>query len=221
MKLKLIIAISCYVSSLAGLFAQTNEKEVIYLSGIDNTHTKTWNFFCTDGRKSGYRTTIEVPSCWEQQGFGNYEYGRNNYTFGRKYHYVSEQGQYDYNFQIPDAWKNKEVYIVFEGSMTDTEVKINGKSAGDKHQGAFYRFKYNITDKLQFGSANKLEVSVSKLSADESVNRAERYGDYWNFGGIFRPVYLEAYPKEHIERIAIVAKADGNFMVDVFPKNIK
>ena len=26
--------------------------------------------------------------------------------------------------------------------MTDTQVKINGKSAGPVHQGAFYRFSY-------------------------------------------------------------------------------
>jgi len=212
----------CYIFLfISGMFAQSTAKQIIYLSGIDNTHTKTWDFFCTDGRKSGYWTKIEVPSCWEQQGFGNYEYGRNSHSYGSKYRYASEKGSYKYDFQIPENWGSKEVYIVFEGSMTDTEVKINGQSAGDKHQGAFYRFKYNITDKLLFGKPNTLEVTVSKLSSDESVNRAERYGDYWNFGGIYRPVYLEAYPAEYLERMAIVAKADGTFAVDVFPKNLK
>ena len=205
---------------ISGASAQSTEKQVVYLSGMDNTHTKTWDFFCSDGCKSGYWTKIEVPSCWEQQGFGNYEYGRNNFTYGSKYHYASETGSYKYDFQLPDNWKNKEIYIAFEGSMTDTEVKINGKSAGAKHQGSFYRFTYNITDNLVFGKSNKLEVTVNKLSSNESVNRAERYGDYWNFGGLFRPVYLEAYPREFIERTAIVAKADGTFRVDVFPKNI-
>jgi hypothetical protein len=36
----------------------------------------------------------------------------------------------------------------------------------------------------------------------------------------FRPVYLEAFPKEHIERVTIDAKADGSFHMNVFPKNI-
>jgi len=112
------------------------------------------------------------------------------------------------------------VNIVFEGSMTDTEVKINGKLAGDIHQGAFYRFKYNISDKLKFGKQNLLEVTVSKVSSNRSVNYAERYADYWIFGGIFRPVYLEAFPYEHIERVAIYAQADGSFAMDVFPKNL-
>lgn len=29
--------------------------------------------------------------------------------------------------------------------MTDTEIKVNGKQAGTPHQGAFYRFKREIT----------------------------------------------------------------------------
>lgn len=44
-----------------------------------------------------------------------------------------------------------QVSIVFEGVMTDTEVKINDIPAGDIHQGGFYRFSYDITDKLNFG----------------------------------------------------------------------
>jgi hypothetical protein len=104
--------------------------------------------------------------------------------------------------------------------MTDTDVKINGKSAGKIHQGAFYRFKYDITDKLKFGAGNLLEATVSKMSADASVNNAERLADYWVFGGIFRPVYLEAVPKEYIDYVAIDAKADGSFAMQAFTKGL-
>ena len=113
------------------------------------------------------------------------------------------------------------MYIVFEGSMTDTELKINGKSAGPIHQGAFYRFKYNISDKLKYGKANQLDATVSKMSSDKSVNNAERLADYWILGGIFRPVYLEAFPKEHIDWTAIDARADGTFNMNVHLKNVK
>jgi hypothetical protein len=53
------------------------------------------------------------------------------------------------------------------------------------------------------------------------VNNAERYADYWIFGGIFRPVYLEIKPKQHIERIALNPRADGSFFADVYLSNIK
>lgn len=183
--------------------------EVLYLSGLDKDHTVQWDFFCTNGRNSGKWSKIAVPSNWELQGFGSYLYGKTNMG-------ANEKGIYKYEFAINKNWQKKKVYIVFEGSMTDTEVKINGKSAGPVHQGAFYRFKYDISELLNFSGKNLLEVTVSKESSNESVNRAERLADYWVFAGIFRPVYLEALPMQFIDRLAIDARADGSFRMDVF-----
>jgi hypothetical protein len=179
-----------------------------------------WDFWCTGGRKSGTWTKINVPSHWEQEGFGGYNYGRDYVTYGRNFRFEEEKGFYKYHFTVPSNWKNKIVRIVFEGSMTDTEVKINGKLAGSIHQGSFYRFSYDITNKLNFSKPNLLEVTVSKMSSDASVNNAERLADYWIFGGIFRPVYLEALPQEHIEWTSINAKADGTFIMDAHVANV-
>lgn len=219
--MKLFRTITTVLTIATAFNVQAQIKETKYLSGTDNTNTVAWDFQCTGGRKSGTWTTIQVPSCWELQGFGNYNYGRDYKTYGRNFRFADEKGMYRYSFNVPATWKGREVSIVFEGSMTDTEVKINGKLAGATHQGAFYEFKYNITDKLEYGKPNKLEVTVSKMSADESVNNAERLADYWVFGGIFRPVYLEAVPKENIDHVAIDAKADGSFAMNVFTQHIK
>ena len=104
------------------------------------------------------------------------------------------------------------IKIVFEGVMTDAEVKINGQSAGEMHQGAFYAFKYDITKFMNYGEQNLLEVTVSKHSANESVNAAERRADFWIFGGIFRPVWLEVLPETHISKVSINAKSDGEII---------
>ncbi|WP_338391260.1 glycoside hydrolase family 2 TIM barrel-domain containing protein [Fulvitalea axinellae] len=193
-------------------WAQTSE--TVYLSGTDKDNTVRWDFFCTEGQNSGKWTTIPVPSCWESQGFGNYNYGQDKEK-------SSEKGLYKHKFTVPNSWKNKKINIVFEGSMTDTEVKINGRLAGAKHQGAFYRFEYDITRLLKFGKENLLEVKVEKMSSNKSVNKAERNADYWIFGGIFRPVYLTAHPKTHIQRVAIDAQANGDFTVDVFTERAR
>lgn len=190
-------------------------KQVQYLSGTGSDKTVAWDFYCTGGRNSGYWTSIQVPSCWELQGFGSYNYGRDYKTNGKNFRFFDEKGLYKHKFKVPAAWKDKEVFLVFEGSMTDTEVKINGRQAGAVHQGSFYRFKYNVSQLLQYGADNLLEATVSKMSADASVNNAERLADYWIFGGIYRPVYLEAVPKEHIEYTAIDAKANGSFAMQV------
>jgi len=185
-------------------FAQ--ETVIHYLSGKGSEDAVKWQFYCTDGRNSKKWTTIAVPSCWEQQGFGKYNYG-----FAKDSVKGKEQGLYKHEFEVPSSWKDKIVNIVFEGVMTDAEVKVNGVVAGPIHQGAFYSFKYDITKLLKLGKKNVLEVTVAKHSANASVNEAERKGDFWIFGGIFRPVFLEVLPKVHIEYLSINAKADGTF----------
>jgi len=206
---------------LPGMQLCAQQKQLQYLSGTDNKNTVTWDFFCTAGRNSGHWTTIPVPSCWELQGFGNYNYGRDYKTYGKDFRFFDEKGMYKHRFSLPAGWKGKQIFIVFEGSMTDTEVKINGQPAGEPHRGAFYEFKYDITGKLHFDAPNTLEVTVAKMSADPSVNNAERLADYWIFGGIFRPVYLEAVPPAHIDYTAIDAEADGSFAMKVFVEGLQ
>ena len=224
----------CYLvlCALCNLFpAGAQQTEVQYLSGTDAKHTVTWDFWCSEGMNSGKWSSIEVPSCWEQQGFGGYTYGRyyiykereseKQYDAYREHDFHDEYGIYRHNFRVPKAWKDKQVRIVFEGVMTDAEVKVNGDPAGPVHQGSFYRFSYDITDLLRFGAKNQLEVTVKKQSDDKSVNAAERRADWWLFGGIYRPVYLEAKPQTHIERFAVDARADGTLRTDVYMANLK
>ena len=191
----------------------SSRTQIRYLSGTGEDDSVLWDFYCTAGRRSGFWSKIAVPSCWEQQGFGAYNYGGD----GRSGAVPSEQGKYRTRFVVPASWKGRVIRLVFDGSMTDSEVWVNGKSAGPVHQGSFYRFKYDITQLVNPGKTNLLEVTVSKVSSNDSVNRAERAGsDYWVFGGIFRPVYLEGVPARFIDRTAIDARADGAFAVDVY-----
>lgn len=211
--MKLIqITLFLFLSNL--LLAQNNETQ--YLSGTGADKTVNWEFFCSAGMNSGKWTTIAVPSCWEQQGFGSYNYGHDKFETR-----LNETGTYRYKFNVPADWQNKQVNIVFDGVMTDAEVKINGKLAGPIHQGAFYQFKYDISKLLKLGKENQLEVLVNKHSGNWSINEAERQADFWIFGGIFRPVYLESKPKENISRVAVDARANGDFQANVYISGLK
>ncbi|MFK7833896.1 MAG: glycoside hydrolase family 2 TIM barrel-domain containing protein [Winogradskyella sp.] len=203
------------------LFSQvvvSQETAKIYLSGKDFKHPVQWDFMCTDGNNSKEWTTINVPSNWELEGFGEYTYGR-WYKELKQKEPSKEEGFYKYKFKVPNAYKDKNVTIVFGGAMTDTEVKVNGQLAGEIHQGGFYEFKYNISSLLNYDSENLLEVHVSKHSGNKSVNAAERKADWWLFGGIYRPVWLEVTPKTHIDHVAVDAKMDGSFYADVHLEN--
>ena len=209
MKRKSSVLCLLFVLCLIGMQDMMAQKtERVYLSGHGNDDMVEWDFFCTGGMNSGKWTTIGVPSCWELQGFGTQNYGHDLPK-------ADEKGLYKKTFNVPKAWKGKKIYVVFEGSMTDTKVEVNGKQAGAIHQGSFYSFKRDITALVKYGAENLLEVEVSKMSSNNSVNMAERKADYWVFGGIFRPVFLEVSPENHIEYTAFDPKHTGDFTVDV------
>ncbi|MGL4955858.1 MAG: glycoside hydrolase family 2 TIM barrel-domain containing protein [Bacteroidales bacterium] len=191
------------------------ETETLYLSGKGSDDKVEWEFFCTEGRNSGKWTTIKVPSCWEQEGFGRYTHGLNFTNEQAADSAPSEQGKYKYKFDVPAEWESKKIRLVFEGVMTDTEIRLNGQIAGDIHQGGLYRFSYDVTNIIRVGKDNLLEVTVSKKSTNENINLVERKIPNWTFGGIFRPVFLEATPQTCIERVAINAQADGTFIAEI------
>jgi len=194
--------------------ALAQESEIVYLSGTGLDDTKTWRFKCTDGQRAGKWGKIEVPSQWELQGYGEYTYGR--WYVDKSVKMPShEEGFYEYSFKVPSDWKGQTVRIWFDGVMTDTEVSINDRVAGEIHRGGFYRFSYDITDLLQYGKKNKLNVHVWKHSDNKSINAAERKADWWLYGGIYRPVWLEVAPATSIRHIAIDARADGAISADV------
>lgn len=201
------------ICSALNMQAQAPHPERIYLSGTGTDYTRTWEFYCSKGQNSGKWKSIEVPSCWELQGFGEYTYGRYYTVKGAKP--SDETGIYRYRFLTPDCGKNDRIKLFFDGVMTDAEVRVNGNPAGQIHQGAFYRFSYDITSLLKAEGENLLEVKVAKQSANKSVNAAERRADWWLYGGIYRPVWLEVVPDVSMEHFILDARADGSLRASV------
>lgn len=105
------------------------------------------------GRKSGFWTNIPVPSCWDTKGFGSYEYGNDN---------TSEFGEYRYRFTVPNSWTNKRVFLAREGSMTDTETKINGFAPGETigPSGSRHERAFNNTATAATGQAGGVAASI-------------------------------------------------------------
>jgi len=220
--IKLLTLLLIFNSGADVLLAATGYgTEIKYLSGTGKDDGVFWDFYCTAGMQSGIWKKIAVPSCWELQGFGVYNYGTvfrgrsSSEDVSLRTGFASEQGKYKTEFIAPSDWQGKVVRIVFEGVMVKTEVFINGQSAGPAHEGSFYEFKYDITPLLKFGATNLLEVTVSKVADNPSVMRAERQGDFWNFGGIYRPVFLEVLPASYIDWTGINAQANGDFKADL------
>ncbi len=203
-----------------GIMAQSADVDtrLQYLSGTGCDDTVQWDFKCSDGRKAGEWTNIAVPSCWELQGFGTYQYGMRFYGKATPEGIADEKGYYKTEFSLPQEWAGRQIQLVFEAAFTEIRVQINGRKAGNgTYQGGFTRHTIDVSDRVFFGKKkNRLEVEVLKESTNPQVNLAERRADYWNFGGIWRPVFVVSKPARNIQRVAINAKADGHFMADVF-----
>ena len=190
-----------------------------YLSGHGCDDMVEWDFKCSDGRRAGEWTKIGVPSCWELQGFGTYQYGMRFYGKATPEGIADEKGNYKTEFTLPADWQGRQIQLVFEAAFTEIRVQINGRKAGNgTYQGGFTRHTIDVSDRVFFGDKkkNRLEVEVLKESTQPQVNLAERRADYWNFGGIWRPVFVISKPAQNISRVAINAKHDGHFLADVF-----
>ena len=198
--------------------AGAQETQRLYLSGHGCDDMVQWDFRCSDGRGSGQWTKIGVPSCWELQGFGTYQYGMRFYGKATPEGIADEKGEYKHEFTLPQEWEGRQIQLVFEAVFTEARITINGRKAGNgTYQGGYTRHTIDISDRVFFGTKkNRLEVEVLKESTIPQVNLAERRADYWNFGGIWRPVFIIAKPTQNISRVAIDAKGDGHFMADVF-----
>ena len=81
------------------LWAQPSvETQRQYLSGKGCDDMVEWDFFCTGGNNSGKWSKIGVPSCWELQGFGTYQYGMKFYGKAFPAGVADEKGMYRYEF---------------------------------------------------------------------------------------------------------------------------
>ena len=219
MRRTFLFCLSFIIAYLSFSTAGAQETQRQYLSGHGCDDMVEWDFLCSDGRNAGQWTKIGVPSCWELQGFGNYQYGMRFYGKATPEGIADETGKYKHEFTLPEEWAGRQILLVFEAAFTEIHVQINGRKAGNgTYQGGFTRHTIDVSDRVFFGKKkkNRLEVEVLKESTNPQVNLAERRADYWNFGGIWRPVFIIAKPAQNICRVAIDAKHNGRFMADVF-----
>lgn len=189
-----------------------NAETITYLSGKGPNTAVDWDFKITDGRNSGFWTTIPVPSNWETEGFGYYLYGMDKMEKR-----TAPVGFYRHSFNYSTQESNR-YFIVFQGSMTDTKVTLNGQEVGF-HQGGFTEFKFEVSKYLKDGK-NLLELEVNSSSTNASLVAAERYADFWIFSGVFRPVFIEEVPQEFIEHVAIDAQMTGGFTMWAYTNGV-
>ena len=157
-------------------------------------------FYAKDENDSGW-DTIRVPLSWEMADYGKPVYTNVGYPFSN---YppnantgLSQYGVVDHNatgfyrrtITIPETWKDKRVFVHFDGVYSAAVVWVNGKYVGYS-QDSNTDAEFDITGFVTTGD-NQLSVRVYRW-CDGSYLEGQ---DMWHLSGIHRDVYLVATPK--------------------------
>ncbi len=98
-------------------------------------------------------------------------------------------GWYRKTFSVPSDYKDKKVFIEFDGAYMNSEVWLNGNSLGTRPYG-YSSFEYDLTPYLVYGSSNVIAV---RLNNNQPTSR------WYSGSGIYRNVWLTALNPTHVD----------------------
>ncbi|MCS3796388.1 glycoside hydrolase family 2 protein [Niastella sp. OAS944] len=138
-----------------------------------------WQFCKSD---SSY-APVTLPHTW------------NNHDMQSTKNYYAGIGVYKKEFTPDTAWKNKRVFIRFEGVGQVADVYVNDKFIG-QHRGAYGAFSLDISYALVYGKPNTIVVKANNETREDIIPINHKlFGVY---GGIYRPVKLVVTGKLNI-----------------------
>lgn len=140
----------------------------------------------TDLQEYNFSTdkTLQVPGDWNTQRPELYYY----------------EGTVWYRTRFtPEITPGKRQFLHFGAANYETIVWLNGERLGS-HEGGFTPFNFEVTDKLRPGE-NSLVVKVDNKRRPEGVPTVN--ADWWNYGGITRPVTLVETPATFVRDYSV------------------
>ena len=160
---------------------------------------------------------IRVPLSWEMANYGKpvytnvgYPFSNNppNATVGMSQYGVTDNnatGFYRRTINIPETWKDKRVFVHFDGVYSAAVVWVNGKYVGYS-QDSNTDAEFDITGFVTTGD-NQLSVRVYRW-CDGSYLEGQ---DMWHLSGIHRDVYLVATPKVFVSDHYITSSLNSDY----------
>ena len=154
----------CFVFFVFSAFAQ---RQVISVN-------ERWDFKGSSIWEESVEETVNLPHSW------------NTEDAAQGYKYFRGEGNYSKNYFFDESLSDKRLFLKFEGVQTVANVSVNGKHLG-QHRGGYSAFTFEITDVVNFGKENLIEVKVDNSETEDILPLG---GDFNIYGGIYRPVQL-------------------------------
>ncbi|KFX99532.1 hypothetical protein O988_03801 [Pseudogymnoascus sp. VKM F-3808] len=140
-------------------------------------------------------TKINVPGHWQLQGHGRPQYTNVIYPFPVCPPHVPTEnptGTYRRNFSVPSAWdESSQLRLRFEGVDSSFHVWVNGYPVG-YHQGSRNPSEFDVSAFVTRDGVNEITVRVYQWCDGTYIEDQ----DQWWLSGIYRDVYLLAFPGE-------------------------
>lgn len=145
-----------------------------------------WNF--TKAPKNGNEkefnwSKVTIPHTWNDKDMSK---GKDFYE-GEAY--------YKKTLFAPKDWKNKKVFIKFEGVGQVARLYVNNRFVGE-HKGSYAAFVFDVSYDLKLGEENKILVKVNNTARKDII--PVNHFLFGIYGGIYRPVSLIITDKLHI-----------------------
>ena len=202
-------------------FRYENSKYYSLLNG-------TWKFYFADSYKdlptditalsadTENWKDIQVPGNWEVQGFGTAIYTNHGYEFKPRNPQPptlpenNPVGVYRRDFNIPDSWTDRDIYLNLDGAKAGVYVYINGQEAGysedSKTTAEFLINKYIKPGK------NTLCLKIFRWCTGSYLECQ----DFWRISGIERDVYLWSQPKTALKDFRVISTLDDQYKKGIF-----
>ena len=116
---------------------------------------------------------------------------------------------YRKDFDVPPEWQNQTITLKFGAVNYIADVWLNGHYLG-YHEGGSTPFAFDVTDVIVPGDVNLIAVRVDNPRWGTRQDIVP-WGltDWWNYGGLTQPVWLEASPSIYAVRADVVPHLDG------------
>ena len=116
---------------------------------------------------------------------------------------------YRKDFDVPPEWQNQTVSLKFGAVNYVADVWLNGHYLG-YHEGGSTPFAFDVTDAILPDDVNIIAVRVDNPRWGTRQDIVP-WGltDWWNYGGLTQPVWLEASASVYAARADVVPHLDG------------
>ena len=151
--------------------------------------------------------TILVPGHMETQGHGQIHYTNSLYPWDGRSELRPPQvdldddpvGSYVREFDLAPGLRGQRVCVSFQGAEQAVYVWLNGNFVGYAED-SFTPSDFDLTPYIR-ETGNRLCVEVYKRSSAAWIEDQ----DFFRFSGLFRPVFLYAKPRVHLEDLWLQA----------------